>query len=191
MDSHKSRKRKTRRPGSRINKKLLLATSFIAVVIVIIAVYYMFGQSPNKVALRTTMGEIVIELRNDMPITTGNFKNLVQQGLYDGTIFHRVIADFMIQGGQIDSSIPTIQDEFSNENHNYRGTVAMAKTSLPNSATSQFFINVVDNNNRYASFDSTYSVFGKVIDGMDVVDAISQMATDANDKPIEERARAL
>jgi len=191
MDSHKSRKRKTRRPGSRINKKLLFATSFIAVVIVIIAVYYMFGQSPNKVALRTTMGEIVIELRNDMPITTGNFKNLVQQGLYDGTIFHRVIADFMIQGGQIDSSIPTIQDEFSNENHNYRGTVAMAKTSLPNSATSQFFINVVDNNNRYASFDSTYSVFGKVIDGMDVVDAISQMATDANDKPIEERARAL
>jgi len=191
MDSHKSRKRKTRRTGSRINKKLLLATSFIAVVIVIIAVYYMFGQSPNKVALRTTMGEIVIELRNDMPITTGNFKNLVQQGLYDGTIFHRVIADFMIQGGQIDSSIPTIQDEFSNENHNYRGTVAMAKTSLPNSATSQFFINVVDNNNRYASFDSTYSVFGKVIDGMDVVDAISQMATDANDKPIEERARAL
>jgi peptidylprolyl isomerase len=144
------------------------------------------GSSRVNVALRTTMGDIVIELRDDMPITTGNFKNLVQQRAYDGTIFHRVIEGFMIQGGQIDLSIPTIQDEFSNYNHNYRGTIAMAKTSLPNSATSQFFINVVDNNNRYASFDSTYSVFGKVIEGMDVVDTISRLATDENDKPLQD-----
>jgi peptidylprolyl isomerase len=167
----------------------LLVTGFIAVVIVIIAVYYMFGQAGSsqvKIALRTTIGDIVIELRDDMPITTGNFENLVRQGLYDGTVFHRVIAGFMIQGGQIDSSTPTIQDEFSNDNHNYRGTVAMAKTSLPNSATSQFFINVVDNSNRYASFDTTYSVFGKVIEGMDVVDTISRLATDESDRPIQD-----
>jgi peptidylprolyl isomerase len=121
-----------------------------------------------------------------MPITAGNFKSLVQQGAYDGTIFHRVIEDFMIQGGEIDSAIPTIQDEFSIDNQNYRGTIAMAKTALPNSATSQFFINVVDNSNRYASFDSTYSVFGKVIEGMDVVDAISRLATDENDRPLQD-----
>jgi peptidylprolyl isomerase len=122
------------------------------------------------------MGDIVIQLRDDMPITTGNFKNLVQQGKYDGTIFHRVIAGFMIQGGQINSSWPSIKDEFSSNNHNVRGTIAMAKTNQPNSATSQFFINVVDNSNRYASFDSTYSVFGDVIgEGMDVVDAISKV----------------
>jgi peptidyl-prolyl cis-trans isomerase A (cyclophilin A) len=109
-----------------------------------------------------------------MPITTTNFKNLVQQGKYDGTIFHRVIADFMIQGGEIDSSWSSIQDEFGSNNHNVRGTIAMAKTDQPNSATSQFFINVVDNSNR-AAFDSTYSVFGDVIQGMDVVDAISKV----------------
>jgi cyclophilin family peptidyl-prolyl cis-trans isomerase len=79
----------------------------------------------------------------------------------------------MIQGGQINSSWPSIQDEFGSNNHNVRGTIAMAKTSEPNSASSQFFINVVDNSN--PSFDSTYSVFGDVTQGMDVVDAISQV----------------
>jgi len=91
----------------------------------------------------------------------------------------------MIQGGQINSSLPSIQDEFSSNNHNLRGTIAMAKTSEPNSATSQFFINVVDNSNRYATFDSTYSVFGDVVQGMDVADAISKVATDSNDNPLQ------
>jgi len=181
MGSHKSRK-PTRRHGSRTNKKLLLATGFIAAVIVIIAVYYMFGQAGSsivKVALRTTKGDIIIELRNDMPITTGNFKNIVQQGLYDGTIFHRVIADFVIQGGQTNS--PTIQDEFTSNNRNDRGTIAMANAG-PNTGSSQFFINVVNNNH----LDTKHPVFGKVIEGMDVADAISQVATEANDKPIED-----
>jgi peptidylprolyl isomerase len=185
MSSHKSRKR-IRRHESRTNKKLLLATGFIAVVIVIIAVYNIFGQSPTKVALRTTKGDIIIELRSDMPITTGNFRNLVQQGVYDGTIFHRVIADFMIQGGDPtgtgygDPAIPNIQDEFTSNNRNDRGTIAMANSG-PNTGSSQFFINVVNNNH----LDTKHPVFGKVIQGMDVADAISQVPT-ANEKPIED-----
>src|ERR1700690_1021235 len=96
----------------------------------------MLGQSSNqpeiKVLLQTSMGDITIALRNDMPITTGNFKKLVQQGKYNGTIFHRVIPGFMIQGGDPtgtgygDPSIPNIKDEFTNDNHNVRGTIAMA-----------------------------------------------------------------
>ena len=139
-----------------------------------------FVENKNRVLLTTNMGDITIQLRDDMPITTGNFKNLVQQGKYDGTAFHRIIADFMIQGGQINSSWPSIQDEFSSDNHNDRGTIAMAKTSEPNSATTQFFINVVNNGNVTSTFDSTYSVFGDVVDGMDVVDAISNVPVTTN-----------
>jgi peptidylprolyl isomerase len=139
-----------------------------------------FVENKNKVLLTTSMGNITIQLRDDMPITTGNFKNVVQQGKYDGTTFHRIIADFMIQGGQINSSWLSIQDEFSSNNHNDRGTIAMAKTSEPNSATTQFFINVVNNGNRTSTFDSTYSVFGDVVDGMDVVDAISNVPVTTN-----------
>lgn len=185
-------KRKVRRYMSRKSRKpILIVGSLVAVAAIIIAAYIVInssvssGSSKNKVLLSTSMGDIVIQLRDDMPITTGNFKNRVQQGKYDGTIFHRVIADFMIQGGYINSSIPTIPDEFSSNNHNVRGTIAMAKTDQPNSANSQFFINVVDNSNRYASFDSTYSVFGDVIQGMDVADAISKVATDSNDSPLQ------
>jgi cyclophilin family peptidyl-prolyl cis-trans isomerase len=154
----------------------------VAVAAIAIAAYVVMNSSgssgptvlsKNTVLLSTSMGSITIQLRDDMPITTTNFKNLVQQGKYDGTIFHRVIAGFMIQGGQLNSSWPSIQDEFGSNNHNVRGTIAMAKTSEPNSASSQFFINVVDNSN--PSFDSTYSVFGDVTQGMDVVDAISQV----------------
>ncbi|MCZ2808391.1 MAG: peptidylprolyl isomerase, partial [Candidatus Bathyarchaeota archaeon] len=138
--------------------------------------------SSNKVLLTTSMGDILIELRDDMPITTGNFKKLVQQGVYDGTIFHRVIADFMIQGGDPtgtgygDPSIPNIQDEFTNNNKNERGTIAMANTGAPNSGSSQFFINVVDNSD--PDFDSNYPVFGKVIEGMTVVDQITKVEVD-------------
>ena len=185
-------KRKVRRYRSRKSRNpILIVGSLVAVAAIIIAAYIVInssvssGSSKNKVLLSTSMGDIVIQLRDDMPITTGNIKNLVQQGKYDGTIFHRVIADFMIQGGYINSSIPTIPDEFSSNNHNVRGTIAMAKTDQPNSANSQFFINVVDNSNRYASFDSTYSVFGDVIQGMDVADAISKVATDSNDSPLQ------
>jgi peptidylprolyl isomerase len=144
----------------------------------------------TKVLLHTSMGDITIELRNDKPITTANFIHLVQQGKYNNTIFHRVMAGFMIQGGDPtgtgygDPSIPTINDEIGSNNHNYNGTIAMANTGQPNSGSSQFFINVANNNNLYSSFDSSYPVFGKVISGMNVVMAISNVATNSNDKPL-------
>jgi peptidylprolyl isomerase len=144
------------------------------------------GTGPAKVLLSTTMGNILIELRNDMPITTGNFLTIVQQGIYDNTIFHRVIPDFMIQGGDPtgtgygDPSIPNIQDEFTANNQNNRGTIAMANAG-PNTGSSQFFINVVNNN----YLDTDHPVFGRVIEGMDVVDAISLVAAN-NDKPVED-----
>jgi peptidylprolyl isomerase len=190
MGSQKSRKHKPQRRKPQGKKKLLLAIGFLTVVAIIIGAYYMLGQgsqSQGKVLLRTTMGDIVIELRNDMPVTPGNFRKLVQQGVYDGTIFHRVIADFMIQGGdptgtgQGDPSIPAIRDEFTSNNRNDRGTVAMANAG-PNTGSSQFFINVVNNN----YLDSKHPVFGTVIQGMDVADAISKVTTDANDRPLEE-----
>ncbi len=148
----------------------------------------MSGQPTNqteiKVLLQTNMGDITIALRNDMPITTGNFKNLVQKGTYNGTIFHRVIAGFMIQGGDPtgtgygDPSIPDIKDEFTKTNRNDRGTISMANAG-PNTGSSQFFINQVNNN----FLDSKHPAFGKVVSGMDVVDKIAKVTTDSKDKP--------
>ena len=139
------------------------------------------GEPVGKVLLQTSMGDITIQLRDDKTITTGNFKNLIEQGVYDGTIFHRVIADFMIQGGRnTDVTVATIPDEIGNDNHNYRGTIAMAKTSQPNSATSQFYINVKDNND----LDAGYTIFGTVTSGMDVADKIAKVDTDSNDQPL-------
>ncbi len=146
----------------------------------------MIPQPPTKVLLHTTMGDITIELKTNMPITTDNFKNLVQKGTYNGTIFHRVIAGFMIQGGDPtgtgygDPSIPNIKDEFARDNHNVRGTIAMANAG-PNTGSSQFFINLVNNN----YLDAKHPVFGTVISGMDVVDKIAKAKTNSNDKPRE------
>jgi len=140
----------------------------------------------TKILLHTNMGDITIQLRNDMPITTGNFKNLVQKGIFNGTIFHRVIKGFMVQGGDPtgtgygDPSIPDIKDEFTRKNHNDRGTIAMANAG-PNTGSSQFFINVVNNN----FLDSKHPQFGKVVEGMEVVDAIVKVKTGPNDKPRE------
>ena len=139
-----------------------------------------------KVQLKTNMGEITLELYPDMPITAGNFQKLVEKGFYDGTIFHRVIDGFMIQGGDptgTGSGGPgyTIDDEFAESNRNFRGTISMANAG-PNTGGSQFFINLVDNN----YLDSAHPVFGKVIEGMDVVDAIGRVATDQSDRPINE-----
>ncbi|MCW4033795.1 MAG: peptidylprolyl isomerase [Candidatus Bathyarchaeota archaeon] len=146
----------------------------------------MLPQTPKQVLLQTSMGDITIELRTDMPITVNNFLNLVEQGVYDGTIFHRVIAEFMIQGGDPTGStyVPTIKDEFTSNNVNQRGTIAMANQGVerPNSGSSQFFINVVHND----YLDDYHPVFGKVIDGMDVVDKISIVDTDSNDRPLTE-----
>ena len=129
------------------------------------------------------MGDITIQLRTDKPITTANFIKIVQKGWYDGTIFHRVIAGFMIQGGAITQTIPTINDEIGTNNHNTKYTIAMAKTSSPNSATSEFFINVADNSGipiRWHTFDGTYTVFGTVISGQNVVDAIANAPVTTN-----------
>jgi peptidylprolyl isomerase len=140
-----------------------------------------------KVLFHTEMGDITIQLRNDMPITTNNFKSLVQKGTFNGTIFHRVIPSFMIQGGDPtgtgygDPSIPEIKDEFTRTNRNDRGKIAMANAG-PNTGSSQFFINQVNNN----FLDTKHPAFGKVIAGMDVVDAIAKVATNRNDKPIKD-----
>ena len=124
------------------------------------------------------MGDIVIQMRDDRPITTTNFVNLVKQGYYNDTEFQRVIASFMIQGGentQNTTVIPTIQGEASiDANVNSNMTIAMATSPQTGLASSQFFINVADNNNT-AGFDSSYTVFGQVIYGQNVVMEISEV----------------
>jgi cyclophilin family peptidyl-prolyl cis-trans isomerase len=197
------RQKKFKHTPRKSSRKLPLAIGLLIIIGVVGVAVYMFGMngssspaennsnvpSGNVVLLQTSMGNITIQLRDDKPTTTNNFKTLVQQGVYDGTIFHRVIADFMIQGGMNTSaSVATIPDEIGSNNHNVIGTIAMAKTSQPNSATSQFFINVADNSKityqNGSTFDGTYTVFGTVTSGMDVANAISQVATDSNDKPL-------
>jgi peptidylprolyl isomerase len=141
----------------------------------------------KQVLLKTNMGDIVIRLYDDMPITAGNFEKLTNDGIYDGVIFHRVIDRFMIQGGDPtgtgfgDPSIPNIPDEFTDHNKNNRGTIAMANSG-PNTGGSQFFINLVNNN----FLDEKHPVFGEVVEGMDVVDKIAKVQTGQNDKPVEE-----
>ena len=141
----------------------------------------------RKIQLKTSMGDIILQLRCDMPITTDNFKNLVQQGTFNGTIFHRVIKQFMIQGGDPtgtgygDPSIPDIKDEFTKKNFNDRGTIAMANAG-PNTGSSQFFINLVDNN----YLDTKHPQFGKVATGMEVVDAIAKVRTNPMDRPLKD-----
>ena len=164
---------------------LLLILIIIGVAVVYSAMNVPESEGPeetekNRVLIKTTLGDILIQLYDDMPITTGNFKNLVENDVYDGTIFHRVIVDFMIQGGdptgtgEGDPSIPAIPDEFTDHNINKRGTVAMANAG-PNTGSSQFFINLVDNRH----LDDGHPVFGKVISGIDVVDAIGHVETAA------------
>ena len=143
------------------------------------------AESQKLVKLETTMGNITIALDPAMPITAGNFETLVKKGYYDGVIFHRVIDGFMLQGGD-----PTgtgrggpgyvIKDEFTNANRNDRGTISMANAG-PNTGGSQFFINLVNNN----FLDSKHPVFGKVIEGMDVVDKIGKTKTGAGDRPVQ------
>ncbi len=194
----------TNRSKKKSNKTLFLAIGIVAIILVGVAAYVLGGQpgspastvtpsptpspvpspnaSPTRVLLQTTAGNITLELRTDKPITTTNFVNLIKEGLYDGTIFHRVMTGFMIQGGKNDSAtVATIPDEIGTNNRNTAYTIAMAKTSAPNSATSQFFINVADNGQKCApSFDATYTVFGQIISGKDVVDAIANASATAN-----------
>jgi cyclophilin family peptidyl-prolyl cis-trans isomerase len=144
----------------------------------------------NVVKLQTSMGNIVIELNEQAaPVTVKNFLGYVQEGFYDDTIFHRVIPGFMIQGGGFTpkmirkKTLDPIINEAKNSLSNKRGTIAMARTNNPNSATSQFFINHRDNDilNYMDDNQPGYAAFGKVIEGMDVVDAIASVKTTTRD----------
>jgi len=168
-------------------KNIIFITAII--LILIISAIYIFNQNKmTQVKFETTHGNIVINLYSDMPITTGNFEKLVEQGFYDNVIFHRIIEEFMIQGGDPQGTGMggpgyTIKDEFTHAggNKNNRGTISMANAG-PNTGGSQFFINLVDNN----FLDTKHPAFGKVIEGMDVVDAIAKVQKNAQDKPLEE-----
>ena len=147
----------------------------------------------TNVVFHTSMGNITIKLYSDMPKTTGNFIKLAKTGFYDNLIFHRVIDGFMIQGGcpqGTGSGGPgyTIEDEFGSGHSNVRGTISMANTGRPNSGGCQFFINTADNrflDKEDKSTPSAHPVFGEVIEGMDVIDAISKVKTGRGDKPVK------
>jgi peptidylprolyl isomerase len=170
-----------------MKKSTILITAIIFVLLIGGIIYInMAKKSATRVLLETTKGNIIIELYSEQIITSGNFENLVNKGTYDGVIFHRVIDGFMIQGGDPtgtgygDNSIPMIKDEFNGEQKNNRGTISMANAG-PNTGSSQFFINLVNNN----FLDGKHPVFGKVVEGMNVVDLIAKVETDSNDKPLE------
>jgi cyclophilin family peptidyl-prolyl cis-trans isomerase len=141
----------------------------------------------HTVLMSTSLGDMKIELDpTKAPTTVKNFLSYVDDGFYDGTVFHRVIGNFMIQGGGFEPGMKqkankgAIKNESSNGLSNQRGTLAMARTNVPDSATSQFFINVKDNDflDRAQSQDGVgYCVFGKVVDGLDVVDKIRGVKT--------------
>lgn len=158
-------------------KKLFMTTSLI------LASGHLFANT--MVDMKTSMGNIEIELFDDKaPVSAKNFESYVKSNFYTGTIFHRVIPGFMVQGGGLEANMiekstkAPIVNEASNGLKNTRGTLAMARTSDPNSASSQFFINVADNNFLNKSpMDAGYAVFGKVTKGMDIVDKIVSVPT--------------
>lgn len=165
-------------------RTVLLTTIFCLVALVGRA----WAQENPMVVLDTNKGEIVLELYPEKaPATVKNFLEYVESGFYENTVFHRVIAGFMVQGGGFDADLnrkqtnAPVKNEADNELKNERGTIAMARTSDPHSATSQFFINLVDNG--YLNFRDKspqgwgYTVFGKVVEGMDVVDEIAKAKT--------------
>lgn len=168
-------------------RKLVAATVALIVSTGIACAAEAVKQSKNPViTMETTLGSVKIELfENEAPVSVKNFLDYTKSGFYSGTIFHRVIPGFMAQGGGFTpdrkqkSTGAAIKNEAANGLKNDRGTVAMARTSAPDSATSQFFINVVNNDmlNRPNPDGAGYAVFGKVVDGMDVVDRIVAVKT--------------
>jgi peptidylprolyl isomerase len=183
------------------SKKVIgIFITLVLVVLIIIGIKNMAGNATSgngntRVLLQTSIGDVELEIfSKDMPITAGNFEKLVKEGFYDGILFHRVIDGFMIQGGDPltkDSSKQrlwgtggpgySIKDEFGQNNRNDRGTISMANAG-PNTGGSQFFINLVNNN----FLDTKHPVFGKVIKGMEIVDAIAKVQTDERDIPIKD-----
>ena len=178
------------------NIKLALGIGIMIIILIILVLLWRNKtMEPTTATFETTMGTIKIELFTEtMPITTKNFIDLAEQGFYDGTRFHRVIDGFMIQGGDPYSKDVarenfwgtggpgyTIKDEFTTTNKNDRGTISMANAG-PNTGGSQFFINLINNN----FLDSKHPVFGRVVEGMAIVDAIGKTATDRDDRPLVE-----
>jgi cyclophilin family peptidyl-prolyl cis-trans isomerase len=165
----------------------------VVVIIAFIGVWLTQDSGPHPVVLmQTSMGDIKLELFHDKaPGSVDNFLRYVDDKHYDGTIFHRVISGFMIQGGGFEPGMrkkrpkyPPIRNEAGNRLSNARGTIAMARTSDPDSATDEFFINTVDNpalDRANAQDKVGYAVFGKVIDGIEVVDKIRAVRVLAND----------
>ncbi len=151
------------------------------------------NKAAAKVKISTSKGDIIVELNEEKaPFTCKNFLWYVKDKFYDGTIFHRVIKGFMIQGGGMTADMrpkqprPPIVNEAKNGLKNDRGTIAMARTNDPDSATCQFFINHVNNDPlNYGVQGAGYAVFGKVVSGMDVVDAIAAVSTSPGDVPTE------
>lgn len=170
-----------------------MLTRFIVPFLLLLASFSAYAQ-PTLVELKTNQGSITVELNAEKaPATVSNFLQYVNRGFYNGTVFHRVIAGFMIQGGGMDKGLhekpasAPIKNEADNGLTNAIGTIAMARTGDPHSATSQFFINVADNTFLNHTDKSQrgwgYAVFGKVVKGMDVVQRISTMPTDGGDVP--------
>ncbi len=178
----------------RVKRSTAVLTLALATIVATGAVAADEAPTKNPAAtIKTSMGEITVELFADKaPISTKNFIEYAESGYYDGTIFHRVIPNFMIQGGGMDADLKPkpgqrapIKNEAANGLKNTKGTLAMARTSAPDSATAQFFINVKDNGFLDHRNDSQqgygYAVFGKVTGGMDVVEKIKEVPTGNRD----------
>jgi len=168
-----------------------LVVKVMSIVLLTCAFQTYANDEQNEVVFTTNKGEIVILLNPEQaPVTVANFKEYLAAGFYDGTIFHRTIPGFMIQGGGFDENLArkttnaAIQNEANNGLKNAVGTISMARTGAPHSATSQFFINVNDNVSLDFRDESQrgwgYAVFGKVTKGLDIVMAISRQKTEAN-----------
>jgi peptidyl-prolyl cis-trans isomerase A (cyclophilin A) len=185
---------------------MLRSVGIVVVILLLSAGFALADGTGNPLVLmETSQGNVKMELfRNEAPISVKNFQEYVFSGFYDGTIFHRVIRGFMIQGGGFDTEFrrketrAPIGNEADNGLKNRRGTLAMARTADPDSATSQFFINLVDNPmlDRPSPDGHGYAVFGRVIEGMDVVDRIAGVRTGSRggfqDVPLEEvRIRSI
>ena len=180
--------------------RILQRAAGVVLIVVAAATAQPTAQEPQpnpSVVIETTSGDITIELlRTKAPVSVANFLTYVQDGFYEGTIFHRVIRGFMIQGGGVledltrktDGLRGGILNEATNNLKNREGTVAMARTAAPNSASSQFFINVADNSSldhkNRTDADFGYAVFGRVTAGMDVVEQIERTKT-RDDVPVE------
>ena len=169
-------------------RKFMLIMMLSSITTLSFATENKMSDTSTKVKFTTTLGEITIQLNGEKaPISTANFLTYVNEGFYNGTIFHRIIPGFMAQGGGFDTSFnqktvhAPIKNEANNGLTNKRGTIAMARTNVPDSATAQFFINYKDN--EFLNYTSPtasgwgYAVFGEVLEGMDVIDAMAKEPT--------------